>query len=185
MSTAQHTTSVECRDVPGFLGYRVGDDGSVWSRWNGRHGLGEMWKQLNPTLDSHGYRQAKVRTADGTKKSVLVHVLVLRAFVGEKLPGQETRHLDGNPLNNRLDNLCWGTRSENVRDRIRHGTFVTRLFGNPKLTPDQVREIREFRRGGMSTRMIARKFNVSNAHVWGIVKRIYWPKVADSPASGC
>ena len=30
---------VEYRDVPGWPGYRVGDDGSVWSLWK-RRGLG-------------------------------------------------------------------------------------------------------------------------------------------------
>ena len=31
------------------------------------------------------------------------------------------RHLDGDSMNNRLDNLCWDTQSENMKDVYRHG----------------------------------------------------------------
>jgi hypothetical protein len=30
------------------------------------------------------------------------------------------RHLDGNPKNNRLENLAWGTYKENAQDRELH-----------------------------------------------------------------
>lgn len=32
------------------------------------------------------------------------------------------RHLNGNPYDNRLENLAWGTPSENMLDKVRHGT---------------------------------------------------------------
>ena len=51
-----------------------------------------------------------------------VHHLVLEAFVGLRKKGLETRHLDGNPANNRLENLKWGTSLENSADAVRHGT---------------------------------------------------------------
>lgn len=52
-----------------------------------------------------------------------VHVLVLEAFVGPRpTPNHDACHGDGDPLNNRLENLRWATKSENQRDRVRHGT---------------------------------------------------------------
>lgn len=54
-------------------------------------------------------------------RTTSVHVVVLESFVGPCPPGMETRHLDDDPSNNRLTNLCWGTRGENVRDRVRNG----------------------------------------------------------------
>lgn len=57
----------------------------------------------------------------GTTKHLKLHRLVLKAFAGDPQPGQEARHRDDDPYNNRLDNLVWGTRSENMRDQVRNG----------------------------------------------------------------
>lgn len=51
-----------------------------------------------------------------------MHVLVCRAFHGAAPEGQEVRHLNGNPPDNRAINLAWGTRSQNMRDKQDHGT---------------------------------------------------------------
>jgi hypothetical protein len=51
-----------------------------------------------------------------------VHQLVLRAFVGPPEPGHIGRHLDGDPTNNALINLAWGTHSDNTKDSLGHGT---------------------------------------------------------------
>lgn len=58
----------------------------------------------------------------GIHKKYFTHRLVLETFIGPCPPGMECRHLDGNPKNNRLDNLKWGTRSENCQDAIKHNT---------------------------------------------------------------
>lgn len=47
--------------------------------------------------------------------------MVLNAFVGPPPPGFEGCHKDGDRANNALSNLYWGTRSDNQRDRVRHG----------------------------------------------------------------
>lgn len=36
----------------------------------------------------------------------------------------ECRHLNGNPVDNRLENLCWGTHSENEYDKHRGRTVA-------------------------------------------------------------
>ncbi len=60
--------------------------------------------------------------ADGFYRMRYVHQLVLEAFVGPCPSGLECRHLDGNPDNNQLENLRWGTRLENMADKKLHGT---------------------------------------------------------------
>lgn len=55
-------------------------------------------------------------------KTYHVHRLVMNAFVGPRPAGMEVRHLDGNPQNALLDNLAYGTPSENRHDRRAHGT---------------------------------------------------------------
>lgn len=51
-----------------------------------------------------------------------VHYLVILAFEGERPDGMDIRHLNGDPTDNRLSNLAYGTRSENCQDSIEHGT---------------------------------------------------------------
>jgi len=54
----------------------------------------------------------------------LIHRLVLIAFVGLQPDGMEALHRDGDPGNNTLSNLRWGTHSENQLDQVAHGTHA-------------------------------------------------------------
>ena len=56
-----------------------------------------------------------------------VHQLVMLAFVGPAPEGMEVRHLNGNPTDNRLINLKYGTRRENILDYIYQGKRWRRL----------------------------------------------------------
>jgi len=49
-----------------------------------------------------------------------VHRLVLEAFVGTRPAGRQCRHLNGDPIDNRLENLAWGTDEENFADKRSH-----------------------------------------------------------------
>ena len=57
---------------------------------------------------------------NGKATSVTVHRIILETFVGKRPPGLQCRHLDDDPRNNRLSNLCWGTRQQNHMDRLRN-----------------------------------------------------------------
>ena len=59
----------------------------------------------------------------------LIHRLVLETFIGLCPKEMECRHLDGNRGNNNVNNLRWGTVSENAKDAIRHGTSVCLRVG--------------------------------------------------------
>lgn len=106
-----------------------------------------------------------------------VHVLVLIAFVGPPEPGKETAcHNDGNPANNRLDNLRWDTQKANMEDMVRHGT---RISGErchfAKITEEVVVRIRQV--VGKSTREIGREFGISQSTVSMIRTRRIWKHV--------
>lgn len=59
---------------------------------------------------------------EGVSTVLQIHRLVLQAFLGPCPEGMEGCHNDGDPSNNRLDNLRWDTRSENMLDKRIHGT---------------------------------------------------------------
>jgi len=109
------------RPIPGFPDYSITEDGRVWSiprKGKRRNKCGDKW--LKPRKHK-GYMWVSI-TKQGKCYRRSVHQLLLETYVGPKPPDQECRHLDGNKANNRLDNLKWGTRKENVLDSVKHGT---------------------------------------------------------------
>lgn len=76
---------------------------------------------LRPVSDSKGYLRVNL-FHNNTGVTRYVHLMVMAAFVGPLPVELETRHLNGNPQDNRLENLAYGTRSENFLDTVRHGT---------------------------------------------------------------
>jgi hypothetical protein len=59
---------------------------------------------------------------NGVTQHRAVHTLVLEAFVGPCPIGMQARHFPRDTTNNRLDNLSWGTATQNQADRFTHGT---------------------------------------------------------------
>ncbi len=114
--------------VPGYEGsYEVSNFGNVRSVTRqvpyGRHpGMTYKGRQLKKFRSKNGYLQVKLSFA-GSTRTTYVHELVLRAFVGARpftVERGEIRHLDGNKTNNALENIVYGTVTENAADRIRH-----------------------------------------------------------------
>jgi hypothetical protein len=84
---------------------------------------------------ARGRRRPYLRVALGCRRGgkVDVHRLVLETFRGQKSDGLLSRHLDGQPHNNEVDNLVYGTQQQNIADSKTHGTFNPRgvLKRNP------------------------------------------------------
>lgn len=135
-------------------------------------------------FDRKGYRRVTLHLA-GKRHDEGVHRLVLLAWgPSTSEPDLETRHLDGDPLNNFIGNLCWGTRRENAADRTRHGrSYRGEANGWSKLTAEQVTEMRQaYRAGGVTQAELARRFGVSRASVSMIVRGLYWSHIPEVAA---
>jgi hypothetical protein len=103
--------------VVGYEGfYEVSSEGQVRSLPR----QGTRGRVLKPSRSRWGYMNIGLRK-DGANRTRAAHMVVGEAFLGPRPAGLETRHLDGNPANNAAANLQYGTKSENARDRIRHG----------------------------------------------------------------
>lgn len=107
--------------------YEVSDAGRVRSiaRPGTRGGI------LRGEVHPDGYPSVKL-SKGGRKKHLTVHVLVATAFRGPRPDGQECRHLNGDPSDNRLENLAWGTSAENSQDMIGHGRTNARITHCPQ-----------------------------------------------------
>lgn len=97
------------RPIRGYKGYEASSLGRVRSvprtLRDGRRAGGVVLKQQP---DRDGYLTVMLG-----RKRVRVNVAVQLAFAGPA----EVRHLDGDQENNRPENLVWGSRVENERDK--------------------------------------------------------------------
>lgn len=94
------------KDIAGYEGiYRIDSDGTV---------LNADGTRLFGSINSYGYRVVSL-TKNGKKKDHKVHRLLAKAFVHNPNPTlfDCVNHIDGNKLNNSLDNLEWCTRKHN------------------------------------------------------------------------
>lgn len=165
--------AVRYASIPQFPGYRVGTDGSVWSRR----------LQLKPSKARNGYLTVSLYCgAKNTRETRYVHRLVLEAFVGPCPDGMECRHLNDVRTDNRAENLRWGTRAENVNDWavIHNKSPQGERNYFAKLTRDDVAEIRNRLAIGVKRSLLAREFGVGVGTIGYIARGDTWA-TKDSP----
>jgi len=160
------------RLLPGFPGYYVTRDGRVRSDKRGGR-----W--LCTKIDKDGY--LCVCLYQGRKHYFHVHTLVLLAFGFPRPYGMECCHNDGDPRNNRLENLRWDTRKGNYQDSIRHGTNKLGTFklgggahSQAILLKDDVKDIRGRHCEGERVVDLANEYKVSCHCVSAVVHRRTW-----------
>lgn len=143
------------KDIPGYEGlYQASSWGRVRSMPRPSHNRnGPTWlkgKLLSPGKAKRTDHLHVNLRKNNAHKGFGVHRLVLMTFIGPCPEGMESCHFpDRDPSNNRLDNLRWGTRLDNGRDKSIHGTVDTKGDKNPAatMTDDKVIELRKwFRR---------------------------------------
>lgn len=156
----------EWRDIPGYEGkYQASSLGNIRSLdrrvniFGGHTRLmrGRVLKPAGQRKDPH----LRVVLGHGAPGSC-VHTLVALTFLGPRPEGQEVRHLDGNPLNNRVENLAYGTRTENILDVYRQGKAWRTL------TAEQVLEIRERLAAGEKGSTLAKEYGVGQGCISAI-----------------
>lgn len=124
---SQPTCKENWLPIPGYEGrYEVSDLGNVRSvervtidrRGARKHYTG---KTLKP-ISNGSHFNVPLYDEYGKKRREYVHRLVMLAFVGPCPEKKEVCHSNGNPSDNRLCNLRYGTVSENRLDSVRHRT---------------------------------------------------------------
>jgi len=154
---------MECwKPIVGFERYEVSSLGRIRSlSFKGR----DKVRIMKLKTHKQGYREIGLydgpKALGGKQRMVLVHKAVLSAFDREPVEGEVCRHIDGDPANNSLENLQWGTSSDNWHDSRGHGTEA-----RCKLTDRQVRSVRarfvkgQGRSGVGNSMALAKEFGV-------------------------
>jgi hypothetical protein len=142
--------------------------------------MGTDWHEIRCVKGTAGYFQVQLSKA--RKKHIrYIHILVLECFVGPRPhEGHHARHLDGNPQNNSVTNLAWGTPLENAADTARHGRTACGIKqGLSKLNEEKVQLARELDAQGFSKAEIARRLKISRSCVRQVVSAQTWKHVGE------
>lgn len=129
MAAPQHTHNQPeiWKPVVGYEGiYEVSTLGRVYSikrQITKRNGAvatvgGRILKGI---LGKSGHRSVTLARLNGETTRKYVHRLVLETFVGPCPEGMEACHWNDIPDDNRLSNLRWASRTDNMYDRSRNG----------------------------------------------------------------
>lgn len=94
------------------------------------------------------------------KKEKSISSLVLETFISPRPPKMVVRHLNGNSQDDRLCNLTWGTQSDNIFDKIQHGTnnFNDVMIKITNLKTGEVFVGRQ--------RPLSRQLNLNQSSIW-------------------
>ena len=162
------------RDIKGYEGrYQVSSEGRVKTVNRFKSDFRRQREGIRKTqIDHHGYEF--VNLFDGHRfHRHSVHVLVARAFIDNPEDKNQVNHIDGDKLNNRLENLEWCTASENQIHALKMGLVRTRRGEDNKCTrisDAEAREMITMRRSGAKLQDIADAFGVSFGYVGRIVR---------------
>lgn len=118
-------------NVPGFPGYHVTRSGKVYSL-KCKHGQRAKAYLLTPRMSTNGYYRIGLYK-DGKKYEKRLNRLVAEVYLPNLHNYPFVCHKDGNPENNQVDNLYWGTIEMNTQDRDNLNATRTILYKRSKL----------------------------------------------------
>ena len=129
--------------VVGYEGlYMVSNHGNVMSvpceQKRGNHSYNKVGMKVLSHDNGRGYRVISLYRK-GVQYQTTVHRLVAEAFIPNPDNLPEVNHKDGNKANNKVENLEWVTKSENMQHASRE---LDALGFNRTLTEEQVMAIR-------------------------------------------
>lgn len=121
------------KDVAGYEEmYEVSNFGKVRTHknkktWSTQYQSWRTWKQRELKNKTPNGRNVRVTLwKNGKSNDYLVHRLVAQAFIPMIYGKQDINHIDGNPKNNRVDNLEWCNHLENNNHAFDNDLIKTR-----------------------------------------------------------
>lgn len=144
----------------GLSDYDITTSGEVINNHNGRH--------VKAQMNGKGY----LRVSIGGKLQ-FVHRLVAEKYIPNPESKPQVNHIDGNKLNNSVDNLEWATNLENRRHAVENNLHLKgEKCPYAKLTASDVDFIRKHTE--LNTVQLAEMFHISHSYVRSIRNNRSW-----------
>lgn len=157
----------EFKEIPNFPGYSVSKDGRIINS--------RKWELC--ISSNKGYRQARLKRADGQFKNVLLHRVVVETFLGPIPAGHWVNHKNGDKSDNRLENLEIGTpkfNHEHARDVLKRKWSQGENHTRAAMTHLTIEAIRALAKLGWTQAHLAEVFLVSQPTIQHIVSGKTW-----------
>jgi ribosomal protein S25 len=168
------------KDIKDFEGmYQISNLGRV-KTLNYKNTGKEEIRALSLTKD--GYYKVRL-LCNNKDKTVRVHRLVAEAFIPNNDNKETVNHIDGNKQNNRVDNLEWADRHEQLYHAYKNNLRKAQKGQyncNASLTEEQVKEIRKIyipRSKEFGTVALGKKYGVNNSTIGDVVRRVTYKNV--------
>lgn len=138
--------------------------------------IGVSGRRLNPTIGKHGYALISLTNHDGTKTRS-VHRAVVETFIGDIPKDMVVNHVNGDKLDNRIENLEVATHAENTRHAYANG-LATGQHGEDnsmaKLTNRELERVCYDLMCGMTNAEISAKYGLHDRYVSLIRHKKRW-----------
>jgi len=158
--------------IPGTKGYTITQDGVI------RNSKGKV---LKTRVSRAGYSQLSLIDEDGNLIYRTVHRLVAITYIPNPENKPYVNHIDGDKLNNRVDNLEWCTPSENMLHAARVlGIATGDNNGNRTIDEKTATKICVLLQEGHTNHEVARALGVRNNIVSNIRRGACWKAVSQN-----
>lgn len=130
-----------------------------------------------PHINTSGYLHVRL-IANGKDISVSIHVLIAKAFIPNPENLATVNHIDGNKLNNCIENLEWCSHSDNQKHAYKTGLRLPKKGADnfkAKLSECKVLAIRK---SEVKVSKLAEIFNVSESSIYRIKQNKGWTHVS-------
>jgi hypothetical protein len=120
-------------------------------------------RMLKPAIDNKGYKRFAIMK-DGKLITYKLHRIVAMAFIDNEYSKPQVNHIDGNKLNNAVDNLEWVNNSENQLHAYKLGLIKSKRLHEShrcKQTKEGIEAIVDLKSKGVKNQIIADMFNCS------------------------
>lgn len=167
----------EWKDIPEFSNYQISNLGFIRNKKTGRI--------LKSATNGSGYLGCSLSNK-GKKSTKKIHRLVAEMFLTKTEDNQEVNHIDGNKLNNRLDNLEWVSKSANIKhayDKDLISPSKGEKHYKSFLTQEDIDWIRTNyipRDKEFGSTALAIRFNISQSAISNIIHRKSWKTCKNS-----